>query len=103
MPTQWKDYQISWIVNNPDYQYYLWTDEENREFLEEFYPWFLNTYDRLPEPIMRADAMRPFYLYHFGGIYADLDYECYQCFDGILEYHNRLNNKVLLARQNGWG
>ena len=99
MPSKWKKYQLSWITNNPDYQYYLWTDEENRKFLEDFYPWFLNTYDKLSEPIMRADAMRPFYLYHFGGIYVDLDYECYKSFDGVLDYHNRLDNKVLLARQ----
>ena len=99
MPAHWKDYQISWIVNHPSYEYRLWTDEENRRFLEKHYPWFIETYDALPESIMRADAMRPFYLYHYGGIYADLDYECYQCMDNIIDYYSNDNYNVLLARQ----
>ena len=99
VPPQWRDYQISWVQNHPHYEYKLWTDEQNRAFLEQHYPWFLDTYDGYSENITKADSMRPFYLYHFGGIYADLDYETYQNLDSFIHDQNNKGNKVLLARQ----
>ncbi|OAQ57479.2 glycosyltransferase [Pochonia chlamydosporia 170] len=53
-----------------------WTDDTSRAFLKESYPWFLQVYDRYPYAIQRADAIRYFVLYHFGGIYLDLDIGC---------------------------
>jgi glycosyltransferase involved in cell wall biosynthesis len=68
--------QQSWKQMHPDWTYYLWTDFDNHEFIRKFYPWFLPIYEGYPLNIMRADAVRYFILNHFGGIYADLDYEC---------------------------
>lgn len=51
----------------------LWTDEKSREFIATEYPWFLETFDSYPYPIMRADSIRYFVLAHFGGIYVDMD------------------------------
>ena len=44
-----------------------------RDFIAKEYNWFLETYDAYPYPIQRADALRYFVVYHYGGIYADLD------------------------------
>jgi mannosyltransferase OCH1-like enzyme len=54
----------------------LWTNEKSRDFIQTEYPWFLETYDAYPYPIMRADAIRYFILSHYGGIYIDLDDVC---------------------------
>lgn len=51
----------------------LWTNEKARDFVANEYPWFIETYDGYPYPIMRADAIRYFVLAHYGGIYIDLD------------------------------
>ena len=45
----------------------LWTDDENRRLVTEHYPWFLDTYDSLPKPVMKADASRYLYMHHIGG------------------------------------
>lgn len=37
------------------------------------YSWFLSTWDNYPFAIERADAIRYFVVYHFGGLYIDLD------------------------------
>ena len=63
----------------------FWTDITGRELIATCYPWFLGTYDAYPEPIMRADAVRYFILHRYGGVYADLDYECLRPFYAILE------------------
>jgi mannosyltransferase OCH1-like enzyme len=38
--------------------------------------------------IYRADAVRYFYLYHYGGIYADIDSVCLKDFEPLLKEHD---------------
>lgn len=76
-----RKWQESWTKHNPTYSYELWDDEDNRNFIKENYPEFLEIYDSYPRNIQRADVIRYFYLYHYGGIYADLDFECLKSFD----------------------
>jgi mannosyltransferase OCH1-like enzyme len=63
---------------NPDFAYFLWDDFDNRNFIQNNYPWFLPIYDAYPREIYRVDAVRYFFLYHFGGLYSDMDTECLQ-------------------------
>ncbi|TRM64969.1 nucleotide-diphospho-sugar transferase [Schizophyllum amplum] len=65
----------SWRVVYPEYEYVLWTDDDNRDLVKSRYPELLSTYDGLPSAITRADFMRNLYMHAFGGIYADLDSE----------------------------
>jgi hypothetical protein len=44
-----------------------------RTFIATHYPWFLETFEGYKYPIQRADSIRYFVLYHYGGIYIDLD------------------------------
>jgi len=83
---QWKDDNVpkkfmkwrqKWLslYPEPEYKHMLWTDKNGRELIKDHYPWFLKTYDGYEHNINRADAARYFILHHYGGIYADLDYE----------------------------
>lgn len=67
-------------------EYKLWTDATSREFIATHYPWFLPTFDAYTYPIQRADAIRYFVLYHFGGVYLDLDVGCLRSLDPLLIY-----------------
>jgi len=71
-------------THHPDWEYWLWTDVDNRAFISEHYAWFLPVYDGYPENIMRADAVRYFMLYHYGGLYVDLDFECLRPLEPLL-------------------
>jgi inositol phosphorylceramide mannosyltransferase catalytic subunit len=64
----------------------LWSDESSREFIAEYYSWFLDTFDAYTYPIQRADAIRYFVLYHYGGVYLDLDVGCLRPLDPLLVY-----------------
>ncbi|GBG26110.1 Inositol phosphoceramide mannosyltransferase 1 [Hondaea fermentalgiana] len=66
----WKTY-----FPEPEYTHMLWTDESGRALIATDFPWFLEAYDNFYMNIQRADAVRYFVLYKYGGIYADLDYE----------------------------
>lgn len=52
---------------NADWEYVLWDDETNRMLVEQYFPWFLTDYNRLPKEIHRADVVRNLYMYLFGG------------------------------------
>lgn len=71
---KWKEKWMQYFPE-PEYTHMLWTDSNARELIAKHYPWFLQIYDEYEHNINRADAARYFILHHYGGIYADLDYE----------------------------
>ncbi|MDU1890061.1 MAG: glycosyltransferase [Dysgonomonas sp.] len=73
---QYKLLANTWKTFLPDWEYILWTDEMNRDFVAKYYPSFLNKYDSYPQNIQRADAIRYLLLKKYGGLYVDLDFEC---------------------------
>lgn len=94
IPEKWQEAQKSCLNLHGDYEYKLWTNEKSRQFIKDEYPWFLDTYDAYPYPIMRADAIRYFILSHYGGIYIDLDDGCHRRLDPLLSYHAWLRKTV---------
>jgi inositol phosphorylceramide mannosyltransferase catalytic subunit len=85
IPDRMEQWSQSFRRHNPHYAYELWDDFDNREFISREFPWFLNLYDGYPAEIYRADAVRYFYLYTYGGIYADMDTECLRPLDELLK------------------
>ena len=78
----------SWKQKNPTYEYRLWTDTDNRRLIQREFPAFLHFYDALPMKINRVDIIRYFILIKYGGVYADLDFECYKPLDELLADHS---------------
>lgn len=66
----------SWKYLNPDYDYILWSDEDISSFVSKHYPEYENRIENFQLGIIKADFFRLLALYHFGGIYVDLDFEC---------------------------
>ncbi len=76
VPPHFQYWRDTVIDQNPGFTQFFWDDGDNRRFIAANYPWFLPVYDEYPAEIYRADAVRYFWLYHFGGVYIDLDSEC---------------------------
>lgn len=83
----WKHCQESWKTKFPDYEYKFWSDEDLENFIATKYPWFLDTYKGYDKTIKRVDSARYFILYEYGGIYADMDFECINNFEHLLPEH----------------
>lgn len=75
----------TWKTFLPDWEYILWTDEMNRDFVARYFPDFLEKYDRYPQNIQRADAIRYLLLKKYGGLYVDLDFECLENIEFLIE------------------
>jgi mannosyltransferase OCH1-like enzyme len=83
IPASWKSTIPAWKKYNPDWEIRFWTDDDNRKLIETKYKWFLHTYDSYEYGIQRADAIRYFILYTYGGIYSDMDIEPTKNFDKL--------------------
>lgn len=85
-----KDFKVwaeTWKKHNPSYEYKLWTDEDNFNLISSDFSNFLTPYMSYNHNIKRADSVRCAYMYKYGGVYADLDFECLKPFDTILEQY----------------
>ena len=66
----------SWKKLNTNYQYMLWTDEDIDNFIKEKYLDYYDLLKKLKHGIQKADLFRILVLHYYGGIYADIDFEC---------------------------
>jgi mannosyltransferase OCH1-like enzyme len=77
----WKRCQKTWQEKFPDFEYKMWHDEDLDEFMKTKYPdFYQNVYSKYDVNIKRFDSARYFILKEFGGIYADMDFECLENF-----------------------
>lgn len=94
----------TWKKHHPDWEQRFWDKEQMGRFVHETFPDFEPYYLAYPHNAQRWDAIRYLILYHMGGLYVDLDYECLEPFDSILcgktccialepDLHARYNNK----------
>jgi inositol phosphorylceramide mannosyltransferase catalytic subunit len=81
LPHNYARWSSSFTRLNPHHEHVIWDDHDNREFIRNGFPWFLDYYDRYPKEIFRADMVRYFFLYERGGLYADMDTECLRPLD----------------------
>jgi mannosyltransferase OCH1-like enzyme len=101
---------ISWFLNqyfNRDLnsgttQYQGWYAKDREKFIENEYPWFLQTYRSYPYEIQRIDVAKYFILFHFGGFYLDLDIGCRRELRYIIDAES-LTDHVLLAETQPFG
>lgn len=67
LPAKFEEWSHSCRQANPDWEWVLWTDEDNMKLVEKYAPWFADTYDALHSEIYRADTARNIYMHVFGG------------------------------------
>ncbi|GHT19378.1 hypothetical protein AGMMS4957_03790 [Bacteroidia bacterium] len=74
----------TWKEKHPDWEYRFWNRKMINDFIESTCPDFSAYYHSFPFDVQRWDAIRYLILYHIGGVYMDLDYECIQPLDVLL-------------------
>ncbi len=105
IPEKWKSSTDKYkLLVNDGWEYRLWTDADNRQLIEQDYPWFLAKFDSYEYPIQRADAVRYFILHKFGGVYSDLDIQPKANFGAFYEMYKDADVALPSTKQgNGFG
>lgn len=75
----------TWRTHHPSWTFKVWDAQSVGALVNASYPKFATTFHALPSKIQQADAARYVILHAEGGLYADLDVECFHPFDETLE------------------
>jgi mannosyltransferase OCH1-like enzyme len=67
LPKKFDRWSKSCREKHADWEYVLWTDEDNEMLVKLYMPWLLDTYQNLKGPIYRADMVRNAYMFLYGG------------------------------------
>lgn len=67
LPVDFQFWSDSCRSLHPDWEWVLWTDEDNANLVRMHFPWLEESYNALPAEIYRADLARSLYMYAFGG------------------------------------
>ncbi len=78
-------YMNSFKKYNPEYQYIFWNKRKVNNIFEEHLPEFREFFHNLRLHIEKCDFSRYAILYLYGGIYVDLDFECFNNLDSIIK------------------
>ena len=71
-------------THHPGWEYRFWDKEAAEKLLQERYSWFLPVFRSYPKVVLQSDALRAFILHAHGGVYLDLDTECFSNMEASL-------------------
>ena len=75
----------TWKELNPEWKYILWNQQTIKNFLLSNFPNHIAQYQAFPYDIQRWHVGRFLILFHYGGIYTDMDYECLEPINDLLK------------------
>eukprot|EP00887_Chlorella_sp_A99_P001125 scaffold14.g1125.t1 len=83
-------HMLSWRAHNPGWEVRFYDDQDCLEFVRREFPQYLEAFRRLAKPVEHADLFRYLVVLRHGGVYADVDAECRQPLDGLIESRDTL-------------
>lgn len=84
LPTLFQKSQRSWKSKNPNWEYRFYSDKDCLDFVKKHFPQYLSLYQSLCSGVQRSDVFRYLVLYHYGGLYVDMDTTCLRPIDDWL-------------------
>jgi inositol phosphorylceramide mannosyltransferase catalytic subunit len=81
--------QNSWLKYHPDWKNYLWDKPDMDKFIKKHFPQYFTEWYNLNKKIKKVDMFRYMVLYKMGGLYSDLDLECFMNYDNLIEKNKK--------------
>jgi hypothetical protein len=100
IPEVWTYIFSAWKRTNPTLQIMFHNNADNDRIVSEYFKWFLPTYNNFKYKIQKLHAARPMYLYLFGGVYIDINYEPQQSIASL--FINEIADVYILQNNNIW-
>lgn len=79
MPDLVQIYRQTWKDKHPNWRFMLWTDDNIFSLYNQ------SAYQKLTDVRQKADLLRYEILYRYGGVYVDIDMECFQNIEPLIE------------------
>lgn len=90
VPRVVRPYMQSWQRLNPGWELRFYDDQACLDFVRREFPEYLAAYIALPKQVERSDFFRYMVVLRYGGVYADLDTECRQPMDALIQPRDTL-------------
>ena len=74
----------SWKMHHTSWNYKLWTKDECDVMIHKYFPEVKEQYEKA-QYVVKSDICRIGILILYGGLYADLDTECFKSFDSLVD------------------
>jgi len=85
MPTRLKFLAQTWKDCNPNWEYHLWNGDEMDSLVATFFSKYSSMYKNFSHNVQRWDTIRYMILNQYGGVYADLDSECFRPIETLMD------------------
>lgn len=86
MPITLRAATVSVRLQNPDFEYMFFDDEDVERFIDREFPQYRPHFEAFPVKIQRYDFFRYLAVYRYGGFYLDTDVLCAKPFDELLAH-----------------
>ena len=103
LPTEWQESLKQWETVHPDWEVRFWSDADIEAFVHEQFPQVEELHKSYKYMIQRVDSVRYMILYHFGGVYSDMDIYPATALDNLLAQWEDAGKSVLLAETSNQG
>jgi mannosyltransferase OCH1-like enzyme len=97
-PDKYKEHVETWLEKNPDFRHLHWTGEEIYNLIREYFPEYLDLYQKIQPVIRKCDFARFVVIAVYGGLYHDLDFYCLENVSPLLQGRNYF---VMEPREHG--
>ena len=78
LPPQYQKLVTTLKKKNPDCNYLFFNDQDIDTFIKNYFPQYWTIFQNFPYTIQKIDFFRYLAIYHYGGVYLDLDFEVYK-------------------------
>lgn len=85
LPNCFKELGDTWQEQYPHWKYIVWDNAKMNSFIQEYYPQYVDVYNKFPYNVQRWDAIRYLILDKLGGMYVDYDYESLEPIDKLID------------------
>jgi len=103
LPPEWEQSIQQWEEKHPTWEVRFWSDQDIAQFVHEQFPQYEEMWKSYRFMIQRVDSVRYMILYHFGGIYSDMDIYPATALDNLLQQWQDRGRNVLLAESLNMG
>lgn len=97
IPSNIQHYMDSWKKYLPDYEFIHWNFDK---FDKSSSRWVSEAFDN-KKYAFAADYIRLYALYHYGGIYLDMDVEVLKSFNPFLSLQTMYNPQIQISAESG--
>lgn len=88
VPNLLKTLQASWKFFHPNWQCILWTNDNVEPLLKNLSADHQEMYHSAIDPREKADILRYYLLYWYGGVYVDADFKCLKSLEELNFYYD---------------